>query len=98
MVRWTSPAKRDLKRIYDYIAEDSVFYAKKVVEDIVSRSEILENLPEIGRMVPELGNPDIRELIVYSYRLVYRIKEGNVQILTIIHGKRDFIFAFEKGK
>ena len=42
MVRWTYPAKRDLKRIYDYIAEDSIFYARKVAEDIVSKSEFLK--------------------------------------------------------
>ncbi len=98
MVKWSSPAKRDLKRIFDYIAEDSVFYAKKVVEDIVSKSEYLEDFPEIGRMVPELEDPNVRELIVYSYRLVYEIKVGHVQILTIIHGKRDFNLAFKKRK
>ena len=98
MVRWTSPAKRDLKRIYDYIAEDSIFYARKVTEDIVSKSEFLEDFPEMGRVVPELENPLIRELIVYSYRIVYEITEGNVHILTIIHGKRDFNLAFKRRK
>ena len=39
MVQWTRPAKRDLKKIHDYIAEDSRYYAKKVVQDIDSKTE-----------------------------------------------------------
>jgi addiction module RelE/StbE family toxin len=96
MVKWTRPAKRDLKKIHDYIAEDSKYYAKKVVQDIVSRTESLSDLPEIGRIVPELSEPDIRELFIYSYRLIYEIKEEQIEILTIIHGKRDFSKAYQE--
>jgi plasmid stabilization system protein ParE len=67
MVRWTTPAKRDLKEIHDYIARDSKFYAQKVSQNIVSRSEKLNDFPEIGRIVPEIGDHHIREVFVYSY-------------------------------
>lgn len=90
MVKWTRPAKHDLKKIHDYIAEDSRYYAKKVTQDIVARTEHLHDFPETGRIVPELSEPNIRELIIYSYRLIYEIKEKHIEILTIIHGKRDF--------
>ena len=98
MVKWTSPAKRDLKKIHDYIADDSVYYARKVIQDIVSMSEGLNDSPELGRIVPELSEPNVRELIIYSYRLIYEIKSEHVEILTIIHGKRDFLTAYQEKK
>jgi toxin ParE1/3/4 len=41
-----------------------------------------------GRVVPEENNPAIRELLVSSYRLIYRVGEGEVQILSFIHQSR----------
>ncbi|WP_404980581.1 type II toxin-antitoxin system RelE/ParE family toxin [Carboxydichorda subterranea] len=41
-------------------------------------------------MVPELGEPSIRELVVRPYRLVYRVAEQRVEVLAIIHGSRGF--------
>lgn len=90
MVKWTGPAKQDLKSIHDYIARDSKFYAKKVSLEIVEKSEKLNIFPEIGRIVPEIGDPKIRELIIYSYRLIYEVFPNKVEILALIHGKRDF--------
>jgi toxin ParE1/3/4 len=90
VVRWTKPAKLDLKQIHDYIARDSKFYAQKVSQEIVDKSEKLKDFPEIGRIVPEIGDPNIRELIIYSYRLIYEISPNEIQILTLIHGRRNF--------
>ena len=90
MVKWTTPAKEDLKQIHDYIARDSKFYAQKVSQDIVAKSEILKSFPRIGRIVPEMGDSNIRELIIYSYRLIYEIYPTSIQILALVHGKRDF--------
>ena len=90
MVEWTEPAKQDLKLIHDYIARDSKYYAKKVSFEIVEKSEKINIFPEIGRSVPEIGDPKIRELIIYSYRLIYEILPYKIEILALIHGKRDF--------
>lgn len=90
MVKWTGPARQDLKSIHDYIARDSKFYAKKVSLEIVEKSEKLNIFPEIGRIVPEIGDPKIRELIIYSYRLIYEVFPNKVEILALIHGKKDF--------
>jgi addiction module RelE/StbE family toxin len=84
------PARNDLKQIYDYIAKDSRYYATNVVENVVSKAENLDEFPEIGRVVPEIGDKNVRELIIYSYRLIYELVSNDVQILAIIHGKRDF--------
>lgn len=96
MVKWTLPAKKDLRKIHDYIAEDSRFYARRVVENIVEKTEDLDAHPEIGRVVPELNDQSIRELIVYSYRLVYSLKGEAVEILAVVHGKRDFFHVYQK--
>ena len=90
MVKWSGPARMDLKQIHDYIASDSKYYAKKVVQTIVEKTEELMAFPQIGRMVPEIDNPNIRELFVYSYRLIYEISSDGIEILAVIHGRRDF--------
>ncbi|MBA3037621.1 MAG: type II toxin-antitoxin system RelE/ParE family toxin [Desulfobacterium sp.] len=56
MVIWATPAKSDLKAIYDFIASDSKYYAKKVVRDIIAKTNILEEHPGIGRQVPEIND------------------------------------------
>jgi plasmid stabilization system protein ParE len=66
MVKWTVPAKNDLKQIHDYIAKDSKYYAQKVIQEIVAKTETLTDLPEVGRVVPEISDQNIGELIVYS--------------------------------
>jgi plasmid stabilization system protein ParE len=90
VVKWTAPAKLDLKDIYDYIAKDSKYYAQKVSEDIVAKSENLKHFPKIGRIVPEIDDPNIRELLVYSYRLIYEALPNGVQVLALIHSRRNF--------
>jgi plasmid stabilization system protein ParE len=96
MVKWSVPARNDLKQIHDYIAKDSKFYAQNVIQEIVAKTETLTELPEIGRIVPEISDQNIRELIVYSYRLIYEISVAGIEILAIIHGRRDFNSAWEE--
>jgi plasmid stabilization system protein ParE len=95
MVKWSVPARNDLKQIHDYIATDSKYYARMVIQEIVAKTETLTELPEIGRVVPEISGQNIRELLVYSYRLVYEISAGGIEILAIIHGRRDFNSAWD---
>ncbi|MFO8031886.1 MAG: type II toxin-antitoxin system RelE/ParE family toxin [Desulfohalobiaceae bacterium] len=93
MVRWSGPAKRDLKKIFAYIAEDSRYYARHVVQNIVDKSETLEAFPKAGRMVPEKNDPNVREIFIYYYRIIYEVTGRDVNILAIIHGKQDFMSA-----
>lgn len=74
MVKWSVPAKNDLKQIHDYIALDSKYYAQNVIQEIIAKTETLTEFPEIGRNVPEISDQNIRELIVYSYRLMVILK------------------------
>jgi len=76
--------------VHDFIASASKYYAKKVVRDIVERTNLLEEYPRIGRKVPEIDDENIREIFAYSYRILYEIKSDKVYVIGIIHGKRDF--------
>jgi toxin ParE1/3/4 len=61
---------------------------------ITKKAETLDSFPEIGRIVPEIDDPDIREVFVYSYRLVYQKTSAGVDILALLHSKRDFASSF----
>lgn len=89
MVKWSHPARDDLRAIHDYISLDSRFYAKKVVRDIVETAETIRDFPERGRIVPEVNEPGVREVFVYSYRLLYQVSRNDIYILAVVHGRRD---------
>ena len=89
MVIWSEPAKADLRAIFSHIANDSKFYARKVSQDIIEKSEVLDRLPRSGRVVPELGHPDVREIAAYSYRVIYEIRDPDIYVLTVVHKRRD---------
>ena len=74
MVIWTEPAKADLRSIHDFIAHDSKYYAKKVVQDIREKTDVLDKLPRMGKMVAEIGDENVKELYLYSYRIIYEIR------------------------
>jgi plasmid stabilization system protein ParE len=88
-VVWSYESTDDLEAVAEYIARDSSFYAAAFVREVLDASRSLNEFSERGRIVPELGNPNIRELFVREYRLIYSIEESRVVILGLIHGKRD---------
>ena len=73
MVIWSEPAKTDLRSIHDFIARNSKHYAKKVTQGIREKTDIMDELPKIGKRVPEIGDENVRELSLYSYRIIYEI-------------------------
>ena len=87
-VTWSPESLRDLESIRDYIARDSRTYADLVVRRIVAAVERLGMFPESGRIVPELNLPSIREVIVRPYRVVYRLREGAAEVVTVFRGSR----------
>jgi len=95
-VKWSPEATEDLESIAEYIARDSEFYARSVVSKILAVSRRIPEQPMIGRIVPEIGQQEIRERFVYSYRLVYRIEDSLIVIVAIIHGKRLLENGIEK--
>lgn len=89
MVIWSQQAVADLRSIHDFITRDSRYYAKKVVHDIREKIEELNDLPKLGRIVPEFNEEDVRELFLYSYRIIYEIKDGAIFVLAVVHQRRN---------
>jgi toxin ParE1/3/4 len=88
MVIWTLRARADLKAIHDCIAKDSRQNAKRVAHEIRRKADALDEAASIGRKVPELDDPQLREIPVYSWRIIYHLRAGNVIIVTLMHKRR----------
>jgi len=88
-IGWSRRALNDLEGIADYIATDSPTYASNVVKKILNQTRMLAQFPRAGRKVPEFDDENVRELIVYSYRIIYRLQEQEIIIAAVIHGKRN---------
>jgi plasmid stabilization system protein ParE len=85
-VVWSAAALSHLTRIYEYIAADSSRYALRMVDRLTGRSQQITKYPESGKSVPEYNDPQIREVIEGSYRIIYRIESHAVTVLAVIHG------------
>lgn len=88
-VVWTEEANRCLAQIYDYIARDSMTYAKATVERILAREEQIAEFPQSGRQVPEYPHPQLREVREGSYRIIYRIGVERIEVIAVVHAARD---------
>ena len=87
-VIWSPLAIERAAEAAAYIAKDSPGGARRWVDDLFAAVATLAQLPERGRRVPDLPRPDIRELLVGSYRVVYRIEPKRVAVLTVRHLRR----------
>jgi toxin ParE1/3/4 len=92
---WTTQAVEDVEAIRKFIANDSDAYADLVVARLLEAVERLELFPRSGRIVPELTDPQLREIIEPPYRIVYRVLNESVEILTVFRASRLFQSAFE---
>lgn len=89
-VEWSPLAISRVLEAADYIGQDSLDAATKWAEGIFEAAAKLEEFPERGRAVPEVGRSDVRELLVGNFRVIYRVSESMVSILTVRHGRRLF--------
>jgi plasmid stabilization system protein ParE len=87
-IRWSSRATRQLEAIIEYIAGDSPRYATIFTKRVMQVFRAIPANPKLGRMVPEYADPDLRERILQSYRIVYRLKPNAIEIVTVCHGSR----------
>lgn len=90
-ITWTEKASTNLKAIHDYIAKDSRIYATRFVKSLIGATLKLEDMPECGRVVPELKSYGFREVIYHNYRIVYRVfgDEQDLEILAVLHSTRE---------
>ncbi len=91
-VEWSRPASIDLLNIIEYISQDNIDTAIRLFETIKSRCKKLNQFPERGRILPELkayGIFSYRELVIASWRIIYRISDQKVFILAVIDSRRN---------
>lgn len=84
---WSPLAIDRASEIVDYITQDKPA-AEKWINTVFSKVEKLKSSPEIGRILPEIKNNQLRELIYGNYRIIYRIEKKQISILTIRHVKQ----------
>ena len=89
-LRWAETALADLAVIREYLSQHSSIAGRRFVAACFKRAESLIAFPQQGRMTPEAGREDIRELIVEGHRLIYWTDSARVTVLAVIHGRRDF--------
>lgn len=91
-VEWAATAERDLKQFIDYIAIANPDNALQLLIKIRQKTSSLYTLPERGRIVPELQDQGIqtyRELILARWRIIYRITDSTVYVLSVIDARRN---------
>ena len=88
-VQWTKTAEGHLDAIYAYISQDSMTYALRMVDKLTRKSEQIATHPLSGRAVPEYERDDLREIIENPYRIIYRINEGQIDIVAVIHASQN---------
>lgn len=85
---WSPEAIEDIISIASYIERDSAWYAGAVASQIVETAETIPQFPELGRIVPEVGDPAIRERFAYGYRIIDRLEPKRVLVAVVIHASR----------
>ncbi|MBK5258092.1 MAG: type II toxin-antitoxin system RelE/ParE family toxin [Thermoanaerobaculia bacterium] len=88
-VVWSGPAWNHLEDAATYIAKDSPRYAATLIGEAREAARSLRQFANRGRHVPEWNDPSLRELLVSRYRLIYRVRSDQVEILAFIHQARD---------
>lgn len=89
-VVWTDRALSDLEAIGDFIAAHNPIAAERWVRVLMAAAERVADMPMVGRRVPEIGRDDIREILKHTYRVIYRVRGGRLEILTVFEGHRLF--------
>jgi plasmid stabilization system protein ParE len=87
-ILWSERARRDLLEIGDFIAHDKPEAAASWTTKLLDAVERAALFPTSGRIVPEISRSDIREILLGSYRIVYRLNDGRITILTVFEGHR----------
>jgi plasmid stabilization system protein ParE len=89
---WAAVAQRDLNQILDFIALESPGNALQIIGEIRQKASDLYTLPDRGRIVPELKDQGIhiyREILLPPWRLIYRISDTTVFVLSVIDSRRN---------
>ena len=89
-VVWTVGARRALDEAVGYVSEDSPARARDLLIRVLDAAASLVALGERGRIVDEYDDPTVRQLLVEPYRLLYRVRDDQIDVIGLIHQRRAF--------
>lgn len=87
---WSPSAFDDVDAIADHIARDSPDQAALFVERLFQATERLRLFPHSGRVIPEIGQEDRREVVYGAYPIMYRVMGQEIWVTGVAHGARDW--------
>lgn len=87
-VVWTERARDDLVDIFRFIARNNREAAERWTARLIEQAELVTATPLGGRVVPELGRADVRDVLLRTYRIIYRVAGNDIRILTVFEGHR----------
>jgi len=96
MLRWTERAAADLFAIGEYIAADNLAAARSWVERLRQQAVKASKVPRAERVEPEIGREEVREAFLGTYRIVYRVVDDGIVVLTVFEGHR-LLGKLERG-
>ena len=91
-VIWTETAENDLLKIIEYIAQNSLTNALKILRKIKKQADDLYHSPMRCRIIPELyehGITQYREMIIKPWRVMYRISNGKVYVISVLDSRQN---------
>lgn len=88
-IRWAGPALRELEAALDYIAKDAPGAADRIGHEVHNAVGRLARFPDMGRMVPETGDPALREIIALPFRVMYERGPEAIRVLAVIRCERN---------
>ena len=89
-VIWAPSSLEEIERISQFIARDSSDQAALFDTRLIEATDRLASFPLSGRVIPEIGHPDCREITYGAYRIMYRVQDEEVWITGVVHGARDW--------
>ena len=89
-VEWTLEARRDFARAVENAEERYKGYGERIASEVALAMENLEAFPRIGRMVPRFQSDSVREVVILTFRLIYRLEEDDdIEIVAFLNAFQD---------
>lgn len=88
---WSPRSLKDIELIFEYIKQDSVEAARACVHELIQTAIMIPEFPRSGRLVPELNQDHIRKKIHQSFRIIYRIREEEIELITFLHQSKRLV-------
>lgn len=88
-VIWAPTARRQALAAVDYIAADRPLASQEWLDGLLQRIDLASDMPDQGRVVPEWHEASVREVFHEPYRVIYEIREGHIEILTLSHFRQE---------